>query len=73
MAPTSAHWDEGGELVDCHIGVEVKQRQGVVPAVPGEKGGVALPVRYVEGSVEGLDPMLAEERGAAVLQAERHA
>ena len=64
---------EGGELLHRGVGREGEERQGVVPAVPGEERRVAVPVGHVEGPAEGLDPMGGEERGAAVRQADGHA
>ena len=57
------------ELLHGGIGIDVQQRQGVIPAVPGEEGRVALTVGHVECPAEGFDPVVAEECGAAVLQA----
>ena len=63
---------EGCQLLHRGVGLEVEERQGVIPAVPGEEGGVAVTVGHVEGPAEGFDPVVAEERGAAVLHAGRH-
>ena len=50
-------------------GIDVQQRQGVIAAVPGKEGRVALTVGHVECPTEGFDPVVAEECSAAVLQA----
>ena len=63
----------GGQLLHRGAGVEMQERQGVVPAVPGKESRIALPVGYVERPAKGGDPVLVEERGAAVLQAGEHA
>jgi len=51
----------------------MQKRQCVIPAVPGEECGVALTIGDVEGPVECLDSVVAEEGRASVLQAVEHA
>ena len=63
---------QGRELLHGGGGIDVQQRQGVIAAVPGKEGRVALTVGHVECPAEGFDPMVAEENGAAVLQAVGH-
>ena len=63
---------QGRELLQGGSGIDVQQRQGVIAAVPRKEGRVALTVGHVECPAEGFDPVVAEECGAAVLQAVGH-
>ena len=64
---------QGRELLNRDVWFEMQERQGVVSAVPSEESGIAVAVRHMEGSTEGFDPVVAEKRGAAILQANAHA
>ena len=63
---------EGCQLLDRGLGLEVEERQCVIPAVPGEEGGVAVNVGHVEGSSEVLHLVGEEEGGTSVLEAGRY-